>query len=447
MSNIPEDMFKKPKPMAQSIKLPNIPGHPTIPAHMQSRPAGLNMPIVPNIQSLHNKPQNGQHQQITPLQRPNHPQLANQSRPPRPIIPDGAFDPNDPRKQDSDKKPATEQKLPFSNRNLQMNPNAKIPEHRINPKLQTLAQSQRPNMPLQQEMRSNNANIPTIKPVQSIPNIDTKDNQTDNQNTVLSFSHNRPQQPNIPNIPQANGVAQSISSRLNQHNHFVRPQVQTSSNQNGFLTSYSVKGSTGIQIPPGATKLIINAVAGGGAGAPNTETAGGGGAGAGVNGLIVPLNSLTHGTINVDVGIGGGATGTNGSDGTPTIITGNASSSNFSLTLGGGKGGSGNIGGISGNVQFFSKTVLASAINGGDCNYKNCFSSGGAGGAGNAPGTKGADGGGSLFQGGIGNTVTGAGGGGASCFANGGSGDGQLGSGGEGGHLGGDGFASLEFYI
>ena len=255
--------------------------------------------------------------------------------------------------------------------------------------------------------------------------------------------------PNIPNMPQSNNIAQSIASRLNHNNTSIKPHVQTSSNQNNYLTSYSIKGATGIQIPPGATKLVVNAVAGGGAGSPNTETSGGagGGAGAGVNGLIIPLNSLTHGTINVSVGTGGGSTGTNSSDGEPTVVTGNANNSNFSLTLGGGKGGSGNIGGISGNVQFFSKTILASAINGGDCNYKNSFSSGGAGGAGSTPGTKGTNGGSSLFQGGIGNNETGSGGGGASCFANGGTGNGQIGSGGEGGHQGGDGFAFLEFYL
>lgn len=423
MSNIPEDMFKRPKPMVQQIKLPNIPSQP----HIHTRPTGPNMPLVPNLQTFQNKLSNEQHQQINqispvPRSTPVH-------------------------------KPAVltaPQTIHHNTTYLNSHAPIQLPERIPKQKLQTNTQPSRPNLPLPHTLRPNQATIPPIiQPSQTSPSTETKDIQTDNQNTVLSFSHHRPSQPNIPNIPQANGIAQSIASRLNQQNHFVRPQVQTSSNQNGFLTSYSVKGSTGIQVPPGATKLIVNAVAGGGAGAPNTETSGGGGggAGAGANGLVIPLNSLNHGTINVEVGIGGGATGTNGLDGTSTVITGNASNSNFSLTLGGGKGGSGNIGGISGNVQFFSKTILASAINGGDCNYKNCFSSGGAGGAGTAPGTKGTDGGCSLFHGGAGNSTTGSGGGGASCFANGGSGDGQLGSGGEGGHLGGDGFASLEFYM
>lgn len=428
MSNIPEDMFKRPKQMVQPMKLPNIPGKPTIPAHIQSRPVGPNMPIVPNLQSFQNKPPNGQHQQIARPTQLLRPELNNLS-----LL--------------ESKKKEESKPLDLTMKRQPLNPYAPIqlPERRPKPNPQSVNQ---PNMPIpQMNIRPNHANIPTVvKPSQTTPNTEIKDNKTDNQNTVLTFSHNRPQQPNIPNGPYANNIAQSIASRINQNNHSVRPQVQTSSNQNGFLTSYSVKGSTGIQIPPGATKLVINAVAGGGAGAPNTETSGGGGggAGAGVNGLIIPLNSLTHGTINVDVGTGGGATGSNGSS---TVVTGNASNSNFSLTVGGGKGGSGNLGGISGNIQFFSKTVLASAINGGDCNYKNCFSSGGAGGAGAVPTTKGTDGGSSLFQGGSGNATTGTGGGGASCFANGGSGNGQLGSGGEGGHQGGDGFASLEFYI
>ena len=59
MSNTPENMFKKPKPMFQPVKLSNIPGRPTMPAHIQSsRPSGPNMP---NLQSFQNKLSNGQH--------------------------------------------------------------------------------------------------------------------------------------------------------------------------------------------------------------------------------------------------------------------------------------------------------------------------------------------------------------------------------------------------
>lgn len=432
MSNMPEDMFKKPKPMVQPIKLPNIPGKPTIPAHMQyQRPAGPNMPIIPNMQSFQNKPLNGQHQQIGHIVPP-HAQLSRQN------LPSGI---------DKSELKAlvgpTNQKPQSSTRLQQLNSNITLPERKQKPNIQIQNQPQ-PNLPIIETLKHHQANIPSIIKQSQLPVTEHKDIQTDN--TVLQFSHNRPYQPNIPNIPNANIISQS--SRSNHHNN-LKPQIQTQSNQNGFLTGYSVKGSTGIQIPPGATKLIINAVAGGGAGGINTETigGGGGGAGAGVNGLLVPLNSLTHGTINVDVGTGGIITDSNSIDGTSTIITGTASTSNFSLTLGGGKAGSGSVGGISGNVQFFSKTVLSSALNGGDCNYKNCFTSGSAGGAGSTPGTKGTDGGSSLFQGGSGDISSGSGGGGASCFANGGSSDGQLGSGGQGGHNGGNGFALLEFYI
>lgn len=276
----------------------------------------------------------------------------------------------------------------------------------------------------------------TIKQYQSLLPLEIKGN---NQGTIIVPPYYKPPQPTIPVAPQVNTIAQSVA-KLAQSNTFIKPDVQIESSQSGLLISYTIEGSTGIHIPPRATKLIINAVAGGGCSKNNT--CGGGGSGSGVNGLVVPLNSLSQGIIDVTVGVGGNHETI---DGTATSIIGNASTSNFSLILNGGKGASGALGGISGNIQFFSKIILSSAINGGDCNYKNCFSSGAAGGSANM-GIKGNCGGNSLFQGGLGN-INSSGGGGASCFANGGTNEGQLGSGGGNSNNGGNGFASLEFYL
>lgn len=379
MSNIPEDMFRKPKPMIQPVRLQNVAGQPTMPTHIQQ-----------GVSQRHPSPLTS----IVPNQRQHPRQQVQQARVPS-------------------RQPRVETRTPENV--AEQNDPRKSAESNIIPRM--------------------------------IHRVQHNEEQKDGENNVLSIPQIRQHRPNIPSVPRPSNAPQAILSRLNHTNHPLRSVVQTPS-QSGLLASYSIKGSTGIQIPVEATKLIVNAVAGGGAGGQNTETSGGGGggAGAGVNGLIIPLHSLTQGTIKIDVGQGGNVSGANGPDGGATVIVATSPISNFSLTLNGGKAGSGTSGGTSGNVQFFSKASLAASFNGGDCNYKNYYSSGAAGGAGSTPGNKGSDGGSSLFQGGVGNATTGAGGGGASSFANGGSGHGRFGSGGEGGHNGGDGFVTLEFY-